>query len=51
MIEDPLLFLALGIAPVWLWVPRLTAALGAVYLLRGLRRARRYASGRSFSPR
>jgi hypothetical protein len=37
MIEDPLLFMALGIAPVWLWLPRLAAALAAVYLVRGLR--------------
>jgi spore maturation protein SpmB len=37
MIEDPLLFMALGVAPVWLWLPRLAAALAAVYLFRGMR--------------
>jgi hypothetical protein len=30
MIEDPLLFLALGVPAVWLWLPRLLAAAGAV---------------------
>lgn len=33
MIEDPLLFLPLGINPFWLWVPRLVAAVAAVYLI------------------
>jgi hypothetical protein len=51
MIEDPLLFMALGIAPVWLWLPRLTAALGAVYLLKGFRRARRPVFRIFFPPR
>jgi Fe2+ transport system protein B len=32
MIEDPLLFLPLGVNPFWLWVPRLAAAVAAVYL-------------------
>jgi len=32
MIEDPLLFLPLGVSPFWLWVPRLAAAVAAVYL-------------------
>jgi hypothetical protein len=42
MIEDPALFLTLGIPPVWLWIPRLVAAIVATYLfhilnfLRGL---------------
>ena len=31
MIEDPLLFLPLGIGAFWLWVPRLVAAVAAVY--------------------
>jgi len=31
MIEDPLLFLPFGIHPVWLLVPRLAAAILAVY--------------------
>ena len=32
MIEDPAVFLALGLSPVWLWVPRLAAAIIAVQL-------------------
>lgn len=32
MIEDPALFLSLGIAPLWLWIPRLVAAIVAIYL-------------------
>jgi hypothetical protein len=32
MIEDPALFLPLGIPPVWLWIPRLVAAIAATYL-------------------
>ena len=34
MIEDPLLFLALGLNPLWLWVPRLLAAIAAVHIYR-----------------
>jgi hypothetical protein len=51
IIEDPLLFMALGIAPVWLWVPRLAAALAAVYLRRALAAARRRLSGLLLSHR
>ena len=32
MIEDPALFLAFGIHPIWLWGPRLVAAIAVVYL-------------------
>jgi len=32
MIEDPAVFLALGLSPFWLWVPRLAAAIIAVQL-------------------
>jgi spore maturation protein SpmB len=32
MVEDPALFLALGIGAFWLWVPRLVAAVAAVHL-------------------
>lgn len=32
MIEDPAVFLALGLSPFWLWVPRLAAAIVAVQL-------------------
>ena len=34
LIEDPAIFLALGIPALWLWVPRLVAALVAVHLYR-----------------
>jgi len=34
MIEDPLLFLSLGLNPFWLWVPRLLAAMIAVHVFR-----------------
>lgn len=34
MIEDPAIFLSLGLAPFWLWVPRFVAALVAVQALR-----------------
>jgi len=34
LIEDPAVFLALGIPALWLWVPRLTAALVAVHCQR-----------------
>ena len=38
MIEDPLLFLPLGIGAFWLWVPRLVAAMAAVHCYRFFRR-------------
>jgi Fe2+ transport system protein B len=31
MIEDPLVFLTLGLNPFWMWIPRLLAAILAVY--------------------
>jgi hypothetical protein len=34
MIEDPLLFMALGLSAFWLWVPRLIMAILAVHVLR-----------------
>jgi hypothetical protein len=34
IIEDPSLFLALGLGPFWLWVPRMAAAILAVQLLK-----------------
>ena len=37
MIEDPSLFLSLGIHPFWLWIPRFLTALVAVRLLRIIR--------------
>ncbi len=33
MIEDPVLFIPLGIHPIWLWLPRLAAAVAAVRLM------------------
>jgi spore maturation protein SpmB len=48
MIEDPLLFMAIGVSPLWLWLPRLAAALAAVYMLRTIETLRRRLSG--FSP-
>ena len=41
MIEDPLLFMAIGVSPLWLWPPRLAAALAAVYMLRVIESLRR----------
>ena len=41
MIEDPALFLPLGISPVWLWAPRLIAAIAATYLFHTLNFLRR----------
>jgi len=44
MIEDPLLFVPLGIGAFWLWIPRLLAAVAAVYgynLLQRLKSFRR----------
>ncbi|MCD4742246.1 MAG: iron transporter [Desulfobacteraceae bacterium] len=41
MIEDPALFLPLGISPVWLWIPRLVAAIAATYLFHTLNFLRR----------
>ena len=34
IVEDPTLFLALGLGAFWLWLPRLAAAIVAVHLLR-----------------
>jgi hypothetical protein len=33
LVEDPALFLALGLHPFWLWVPRIITAMVAVRLL------------------
>ena len=41
MIEDPALFLALGLPPFWLWIPRLIAAMAATWLYGGFLAARR----------
>ncbi len=40
MIEDPVLFLPLGVHPLWLWGPRLAAAVLAVHLHRAFVRLR-----------
>lgn len=34
MLEDPALFLSLGLSPFWLWVPRIMAAIIAVHCLK-----------------
>ena len=41
MIEDPALFLPLGLPVFWLWIPRLVAAILAVYLFSAFSLARR----------
>ena len=41
MIEDPLVFLPLGLNPIWMWVPRLLAAISVVYIADGWFRLRR----------
>ena len=41
MIEDPALFLPLGLPAVWLWLPRLLAAIAAAWLHWGYTIARR----------
>jgi len=40
VIEDPVLFLPFSVHPFWLWVPRLVAAIAAVYVVRGLQKLR-----------
>lgn len=42
MIEDPVLFLPLGIHPFWLWIPRIAAAVIAVRLLRLWQRVKKH---------
>ncbi|MDZ7664250.1 MAG: nucleoside recognition domain-containing protein [Desulfotignum sp.] len=41
MIEDPVLFLPLGIPPFWLWIPRLVAAIAVTYTFFGFSVVRR----------
>lgn len=51
MVEDPALFLALGVGAFWLWVPRIVAAIAAVHIYslwaRGRKRVRALAARRS----
>lgn len=47
MIEDPALFIPLGIPLVWLWIPRLAAAILAIYLLHFLNFVRRHHAERT----
>nr|WP_320191406.1 iron transporter [uncultured Desulfobacter sp.] len=47
MIEDPSLFLPLGLPALWLWVPRLVAAMVAVWLHMGFSWARRFYAARA----
>ena len=46
MIEDPSLFLSLGLPPFWLWIPRLVAAIAAAWLHMGFSSARRFYAAR-----
>jgi hypothetical protein len=36
MIEDPALFLSLGLSPFWLWIPRIIVAIVAVWFYKGI---------------
>lgn len=47
MIEDPSLFLPLGLPAFWLWVPRLVAAIAAAWLHMGFSWARRVYAART----
>lgn len=47
MIEDPALFLPLGIPPFWLWIPRLVAAILVAYLFSAFSFVRRSFAKRS----
>lgn len=42
MVEDPALFLPLGLPPFWLWIPRLLAAISAAWLHWGYTSVRRF---------
>jgi len=46
MIEDPSLFLPLGVPVLWLWIPRLVAAMAAAWLHMGFSSARRFYAAR-----
>ena len=46
MIEDPSLFLSLGLPPFWLWIPRLVAAMAAAWLHMVFFSARRFYAAR-----
>lgn len=46
MIEDPCLFLPLGLPAFWLWVPRLVAAMAVAWLHMGFSSARRFYAAR-----
>ncbi|MCP3874833.1 MAG: iron transporter [Desulfobacteraceae bacterium] len=47
MIEDPVLFLPLGLPPFWLWIPRLVAAMIAAWLYSAYIFARRFYAKRA----
>lgn len=47
MIEDPSLFLPLGLPAFWLWIPRLVAAMAAAWLHMAFSWARRFYAARS----
>lgn len=47
MVEDPALFLPLGIPPFWLWIPRLGAAVLTIYFVLFINLVRRFHAGRT----
>ena len=50
MLEDPALFLSLGLSPFWLWVPRILAAVIAVHSLKLYHRIKAASSSAPVSP-
>ncbi|MBF0301926.1 MAG: iron transporter [Desulfamplus sp.] len=47
IIEDPALFLPLGILPFWLWIPRLVAAILTIYLVHLINLVRKFHAQRT----
>ena len=50
MLEDPALFLSLGLSPFWLWVPRIVAAIVAVHGLNQYHRIKAASGSAPVSP-
>ena len=50
MLEDPALFLSLGLSPFWLWVPRIMAAIIAVHCLKLYHRFKAASAAAPVSP-
>ncbi|MBF0243334.1 MAG: iron transporter, partial [Desulfamplus sp.] len=52
VIEDPALFLPLGISPFWLWIPRLLAAIFTIYVIHIINLVRKlYADRKTYAKR